>query len=89
MGIVFLQGLLYSSQIFDAGVAELVDAPDSKSGSFGVSVQVRPPVPSYDYRQRRRGLSVRKSSIRTKLLNKAGDVARAALPRPVNVISLR
>ena len=28
-------------------MAELVDAPDSKSGSFGVSVRVRPPVPMW------------------------------------------
>jgi hypothetical protein len=31
-----------------AGVAELVDAPDSKSGSFtGVSVRFRPSVPTW------------------------------------------
>ena len=44
--VAFLKALLYTSKIFDAGVAELVDALDSKSSSFGVSVQVRPPVPS-------------------------------------------
>ena len=31
---------------FDAGVAELVDARESKSRSYGVSVRFRPPVPS-------------------------------------------
>ena len=37
----------YNGAPLCAGVAELVDAPDSKSGSFtGVSVRFRPSVPS-------------------------------------------
>ena len=37
----------YNGSPLCAGVAELVDAPDSKSGSFtGVSVRFRPSVPS-------------------------------------------
>ena len=45
--IVFWKVLLYIFPHFDAGVAELVDARDSKSRSFGVSVRFRPPVPLF------------------------------------------
>lgn len=37
--------LLYTTQIFNAGVAELVDAPDLGSGAFGVGVRVPSPAP--------------------------------------------
>ncbi len=40
-----LQLLIVMSFVWYAGVAELVDARDSKSRSFGVSVRFRPPVP--------------------------------------------
>ena len=45
-GLAIRNRLVYTSQIFDAGVAELVDARDSKSRIFDVSVRFRPPVPS-------------------------------------------
>ena len=42
--------LLLYLQLSRAGVAELVDAPDSKSGSFaGVPVRFRPSVPRIIY----------------------------------------
>jgi hypothetical protein len=42
--------LLLYLRLSRAGVAELVDAPDSKSGSFaGVPVRFRPSVPQRNY----------------------------------------
>ena len=44
--LLYLNSALGRMPVLSAWVAKLVDAPDSKSGSFtGVSVRVRPQVP--------------------------------------------